>query len=44
MAYVFATLIINGRKTLADVPANLKADVEKILKEKGYNSNEATTN
>lgn len=42
MAYVFATLIINGRKTIDDVPANLKADVEKILKAKGYN-NEATT-
>lgn len=42
MAYVFATLIINGRKTIDDVPANLKADVEKILKEKGY-GNEALT-
>nr|DAO49267.1 MAG TPA: hypothetical protein [Caudoviricetes sp.] len=42
MAYVFATLIINGRKTIDDVPAHLKADVKKILKEKGY-GNEATT-
>nr|DAW36936.1 MAG TPA: hypothetical protein [Caudoviricetes sp.] len=42
MAYVFATLIINGRKTIDDVPANLKADVEAILKARGY-SNEATT-
>lgn len=41
MAYVFATLIINGRKTIDDVPASLKADVEAILKEKGY-GNEAT--
>ncbi|MEE0230129.1 MAG: CD1375 family protein [Peptococcaceae bacterium] len=41
MAYVFATLIINGRKTIDDVPANLKADVEAILKARGY-SNEAT--
>lgn len=36
MAYVFATLIINGRKTIDDVPAHLRADVEQILKEKGY--------
>lgn len=42
MAYVFATLIINGRKTIDDVPAHLKADVEAILKARGY-SNEATT-
>ena len=42
MAYVFATLIINGRKTIDDVPEHLRADVEQILKEKGY-SNEATT-
>ena len=41
MAYVFATLIINGRKTIDDVPAHLRADVEQILKEKGYD-NEAT--
>ncbi|MEF2825324.1 MAG: CD1375 family protein [Peptococcaceae bacterium] len=41
MAYVFATLIINGRKTFADVPAHLKKDVEAILKEKGY-SNDGT--
>lgn len=38
MAYVFATLIINGRKTFADVPVRLKRDVEAILKEKGYNN------
>ena len=31
MAYVFATLIINGRKTIDDVPAHLRADVEAIL-------------
>lgn len=42
MAYVFATLIINGRKTIDDVPAHLRADVEQILKEKGY-GNEAIT-
>ena len=42
MAYVFATLINNGRKTIDDVPAHFRADVEAILKEKGY-SNEATT-
>ena len=42
MAYVFATLIINGRKTIDDVPEHLRADVEQILKEKGY-GNESTT-
>ena len=42
MAYVFATLIINGRKTIDDVPEHIKADVEAILKAKGY-GNETTT-
>ena len=42
MAYVFATLIINGRKTIDDVPEHLRADVEKILKEKGYGNEETT--
>ena len=42
MAYVFATLIINGRKTIDDVPAHLRADVEQILKEKGYGSGATT--
>lgn len=41
MAYVFATLIINGRKTIDDVPAYLRADVEQILKEKGYGNDGA---
>lgn len=41
MAYVFATLIINGRKTIDDVPANIKADVEAILKAKGYGNDGA---
>lgn len=41
MAYVFATLIINGRKTFADVPKHLQKDVEAILKDKGY-SNDGT--
>ena len=36
MARVFATLIVNGRKTLADVPERLRADVEAILKEMGF--------
>lgn len=41
MAYVFATLIINGRKTIDDVPAHLRADVEAILKAKGYSNDGA---
>lgn len=36
MARVFATLIVNGRKTMADVPERLRAEVEAILKEMGY--------
>lgn len=36
MARVYATLIANGRKTLADVPERLKAEVEAILKEMGF--------
>ena len=40
MARVFATLIVNGRKTLADVPERLKAEVEAILKEMGYDATE----
>ena len=33
MAKIYATLIIKGAKTIDDVPAKLRADVEKILKE-----------
>ena len=36
MARVFATLIVNGRKTIDDVPERLKDEVEAILKEMGY--------
>lgn len=36
MARVFAALIMNGRKTLDDVPSKLRAEVEAILKELGY--------
>ena len=31
MAVVYATLIIKGRKTLEQVPARLKAEVEHLL-------------
>lgn len=31
MAVVYATLIIKGRKTLEEVPAKLKADVQELL-------------
>ena len=31
MAVVYATLIIKGRKTLEQVPARLKAEVEDLL-------------
>lgn len=32
MAKIYYELIIKGLKTLNDVPANLKAEVEKMLK------------
>ena len=37
MAHVYASLIIKGRKTIDDVPENLKEEVIQILDEKGYN-------
>lgn len=33
MAIIYATLIIKGKKTLAQVPALLKKQVEEILKD-----------
>lgn len=36
MVNLFAKLIIDGRRTIDDVPANIKADVEARLKELGY--------
>ena len=33
MAIIYATLIIKGKKTLAQVPALLKRQVEEILKD-----------
>ena len=35
MAPIYAALIRKGKKTIDDVPANLRADVEKLLKEGG---------
>lgn len=40
MAKVFATLIMNGRKTLDDVPTKLRTEVEAILKEMGHDATE----
>ena len=31
MAQIYAALIRKGKKTIDDVPANLRAEVEKIL-------------
>ncbi|MEA5057787.1 MAG: CD1375 family protein [Anaerotignum propionicum] len=31
MAVVYATLIVKGKKTLEEVPARLKADVQELL-------------
>ena len=33
MAKIYYNLIINGRKTLDDVPANLREEVRKMLEE-----------
>ena len=33
MARVYFNLIINGRKTIDDVPAQLREEVEKLLEE-----------
>ena len=35
MAKVYATLIIKGKKTINDVPDNLKEQVKQILKDAG---------
>ena len=33
---IFYLLIINGRKTMNDVPQSIKANVEEILVQNGY--------
>ncbi len=33
MAKIYANLILKGKKTIEDVPARLRADVEALLKE-----------
>lgn len=38
MAEVYANLILKGLKTIDDVPAKLKKQVEKILKDKQKDS------
>lgn len=38
MAKIYFNLIINGRKTIDDVPAKLRAEVEALLEEY-YNLN-----
>ena len=36
MAEIYADLIIEGEKTIDEVPALISADVEKILIERGF--------
>jgi hypothetical protein len=36
MAKVYADLIKKGVKTIDDVPARLRADVEEILRQEGF--------
>lgn len=33
MAAIYARLIINGKKTIEDVPETIRPEVEKLLKE-----------
>lgn len=39
MARIYATLIEEGKKTLDQVPARLRAEVERILEEDGWTPN-----
>lgn len=36
MAKIYASLIIEGKKTLDDVPARLREEVEQILHDMGW--------
>ena len=38
MAKIYFNLIINGRKTLEEVPAKLRAEVEALLEEYYHNN------
>ena len=38
MARAYAELIMRGVKTIEDVPEHLRAEVQKILDEAGYNA------
>ena len=38
MARAYAELIMRGVKTIEDVPERLRAEVQKILNEAGYNA------
>lgn len=38
MARAYAELIMRGVKTIEDVPERLRAEVQKILDEAGYNA------
>lgn len=39
MAQIYAALIRKGKKTIDDVPPNLRAEVEKILNSEGSDVN-----
>lgn len=39
MVDLYATLIINKRRNFSTIPAKLQGDVEKRLKELGYDTN-----
>lgn len=40
MAYIYANLVKNQKKTIEQVPKNLRAEVEEILNTMGYYNNE----
>ncbi len=41
MAAIYANLIMKGKKTMDDVPDNLKQEVQAILDEHGWNDGES---
>ncbi len=36
MAYIYATLIVKGKKTFQDVPDKIRDEVKQVLAEMGY--------
>lgn len=41
MAYIYANLVFNKKKTIEQVPKNLREEVKSILETMGYFNNES---